>query len=63
MKREHFPNGCPDFRRLEGLSRREVLQAGGLGLLGLTLPALLRAQSQTGSYLGEQPRYRLRMCL
>ncbi|MBL9122647.1 MAG: DUF1501 domain-containing protein [Planctomycetaceae bacterium] len=29
----------------EGLSRRELLQAGGAGLLGLSLPGLLRAQA------------------
>jgi len=29
------------------LSRREVLQIGGIGLLGLTLPQLLRAKSQS----------------
>ncbi len=34
--------GCRDFRSL-GLSRRSVLRAGGLGLLGLTLPRMLQA--------------------
>ena len=33
----------------EGLSRRELLQAGGAGLLGLSLPGLLRAQAATVS--------------
>src|SRR5262245_5890694 len=28
----------------EGISRRDVLRVGGLGLLGLTLPNLLRAE-------------------
>jgi hypothetical protein len=31
--------------RCDGVSRREVLRAGGLGLTGLTLPALLRART------------------
>jgi hypothetical protein len=36
-------------RRLcDGLSRREVLRVGGSGLLGLTLPALLRADNGRG---------------
>ncbi len=30
----------------QGIRRRELLQAGGLGILGLTLPGLLRAQAQ-----------------
>jgi len=36
---------CPGPLRI---SRREVLQVGGIGLLGLTLPRLLRARSQAG---------------
>lgn len=34
---------APGVRLCDGVSRREVLQAGGLGLLGLSLPALLSA--------------------
>ncbi|MEX0727836.1 MAG: DUF1501 domain-containing protein [Planctomycetaceae bacterium] len=37
-----FP-GRP-YRLCDGLTRRELLQIGGLGALGLTLPSLLRAQ-------------------
>ena len=36
------PQSCPGPR----LSRRQMLQIGGAGLLGLSLPGLLRAQSQ-----------------
>src|SRR5262249_28078498 len=37
-------------RRLcDGLNRREVLRVGGAGLLGLSLPALLRAASDQGA--------------
>ena len=31
----------------DGLTRREILQAGGAGLFGLTLPQLLAAESRT----------------
>ena len=36
-----------------GLSRREMLQVGGAGLFGLSLPALLAAE-QAGFRTGEQ---------
>jgi hypothetical protein len=36
--------GCTSFRRAE-LTRRHLLQVGGLGLLGTQLPGLLRAES------------------
>ncbi|HJS08304.1 MAG TPA: DUF1501 domain-containing protein [Pirellulales bacterium] len=41
--------GCRGFHRAQSLSRRELLRAGGLTLLGTTLPDLLggRAASQT----------------
>src|SRR5262245_24710323 len=38
----HF--SCPDFRT--ALGRRAVIKAGGLGLLGLAMPGLLRALDQ-----------------
>ena len=38
---------CADFYR-SPLSRRQVLQVGALGTLGLTLPAALRAEAQSG---------------
>ena len=46
------PTYCPDFRRTQRLSRREILRAGSLGLLGLTLPELLsaRAEAASGSF-------------
>jgi len=37
---------CPDFWRSQRLSRRRLLQVGGLGSLGLTLPGLLQAEAQ-----------------
>jgi hypothetical protein len=44
-----MPESCGDFRRTWGISRRvsrrQVLAAGGLGLFGLTLPELLRADA------------------
>ncbi len=38
---------CPGFRR-SGLTRRRLLQVGGLGALGLGLPGLLRAAEKAG---------------
>ncbi len=40
---------CRDFSRSQGFSRRSLLRAGGLGMLGLSLPNLLRASEQAGS--------------
>ena len=37
---------CSNFRTARRMARREVLRAGSLGLLGMTLPELLRAQEQ-----------------
>src|SRR5687767_7377818 len=37
-----------DRRLCDGLSRRDVLRVGGAGLLGLSLPDLLRAASTAG---------------
>ncbi|MFM2097044.1 MAG: hypothetical protein RIS70_4168 [Planctomycetota bacterium] len=37
----------PTRRTCDGLSRRTLLQAGGAGLLGLSLPELLAAESQS----------------
>jgi hypothetical protein len=42
-------NGCADFVRTRGLARRDLLRAGGVGLLGLTLPGLLRAEAAGGT--------------
>jgi hypothetical protein len=36
----------PTLNTCQGLTRRELLRAGGLGLFGLSLPALLRSQAQ-----------------
>lgn len=63
MNGQSFPKGCPGFRQREALTRRAVLQAGGLGLLGLSLPALFQAQSRASNYLGDQPPARARSCI
>jgi hypothetical protein len=63
MKGPSFAKGCRDFRRLQFQTRREVLQVGGLGILGMSLPALIQAQSQSSNYLGEQPPARARSCI
>ena len=38
---------CADFYR-SSLSRRQMLQVGALGTLGLSLPAALRAEARSG---------------
>ena len=42
-------HGCPDFRAINSLHRREVLRAGGLSLFGLSLPDLLRGRALSAS--------------
>jgi hypothetical protein len=47
----HAPNriGCAEFRRQLQTSRRSFLQAGALGLAGLTLTDLLRHEARAGA--------------
>ena len=40
-----LPMGCPEFRSLAQLGRRQVVQAGAAGLLGLSLPGLMAARA------------------
>ena len=42
-------SGRNEGRYCDGVSRRNFLQIGGLGLAGFTLPNLLRAETKTGS--------------
>jgi hypothetical protein len=44
--------GCASLRAARQRTRREFLRAGGLGLLGLDLPGLLRAQALTEASRG-----------
>ena len=37
----------------DGITRRELMRIGGLNLLGLSLPALLRAQSRAATVSGD----------
>src|SRR5437588_11794476 len=39
----------PTVRTCQGISRRELLRAGGLGLFGLSLPGLLRGQARAAA--------------
>jgi hypothetical protein len=41
--------GCSTLRAAQITSRREILRAGGLGLLGLNLPTLLQARERSAS--------------
>jgi len=43
-----IPGACGDFETT-GISRRSLLSVGGLGMLGLTLPGLLRAEETAAS--------------
>ena len=38
--------GCPEFRSLNGLDRRGFVRAGMLGMAGLSLPDVLRAEAR-----------------
>src|SRR5688500_5470233 len=51
-----LPPGCPDFRRLGRLRRREFLRAGSLALLGMSLPELFAARAAASPAAGAQPR-------
>ena len=42
-------HGCHEFRQQTHVDRRGFLKAGGLGVAGLTLPELLRHDSQAGA--------------
>src|SRR6187455_3441835 len=45
MARHRPSSACRSFHAADALSRRAALKVGGLGLLGLTMPRLLRAES------------------
>jgi hypothetical protein len=56
--------GCASLRAAQGRSRREFLRAGGLGLLGLGLPTLLRAQGLSSSAVETAAAFgRARACI
>src|SRR6478736_1213452 len=46
--------GCAEFRRMLAMSRRGFVKAGFLGMAGLALPDLLRAE-QTARATGRPP--------
>jgi uncharacterized protein (DUF1501 family) len=54
--------GCRQFRRARGLSRREVIRAGSLGLFGLSLPDLL-ARRAAANDLSEPSFGRAKACI
>lgn len=56
MKRPICSSACSGFHRLS-FSRRHLLKVGGLGLLGLTMPGLLRAEEWVK---GKAPKARAR---
>ena len=56
--------GKPDRRQrlCNGISRRDVLRIGGLGMGGLTLPQLLQLESQAGERLSHKAVIMIYMC-
>src|SRR4051812_2618055 len=46
IRTPNTPIGCPEYRQHLRLSRRGFLQAGMLGLAGLSLPQLLHLEAQ-----------------
>lgn len=46
MNQIRASSGCKDFQRA-GVTRRHLLQVGGLGMLGLSLPEFLRASERS----------------
>src|SRR5947208_1762421 len=61
MKHSSRDSGCPDFRRLAALDRRDFLRVGGLSALGLTLPALFAAEARAGG--AQRAGGRARSCI
>lgn len=54
----------PSSRTCQGRSRRELLRAGGLGLLGVSLPGLLRSQARAAPANGRHPTFgKAKSCL
>ena len=45
----------PSLKTCQGIARRQLLQAGGLGALGLTLPDLLRGQALAAQSAKKRP--------
>lgn len=54
MAKESIRSACAGFRAARP-SRRAVLRVGGMGLLGLTMPGLLRAAEQQAWASGDKP--------
>jgi hypothetical protein len=54
----------PRLRTCQGVSRRELLRVGGLGVLGLALPDLLRGQARAAPTRDRHPTFgRAKSCL
>jgi hypothetical protein len=51
-KQESF-GPCEGYSRASGFTRRHLLRAGGMGMLGLTLPGLLRAEESARAAPGK----------
>ncbi len=47
----------PGFERSHGFSRRELLRIGGVGMLGLTLPQVLRLRAAANPGAGDGPTF------
>ena len=54
-QRDFTDRGCADMRSARRITRRSILQAGGLGILGLGLPQLLAARATASTAGGTLP--------
>jgi hypothetical protein len=61
--RDQPETGCCEFRRLARASRRQVLQAGAAGMLGLSLADLLAAQAAFGKTAGRPGFGKAKRCI
>lgn len=59
-----FPSACPNLRSQLGSSRRDLLRAGSLSLMGLGLPNLLAGQEQSAAPLADSRAFgRAKACI
>ena len=59
MRRKHGGSDLP----IPDATRRNLLQVGGLGMLGLSLPQLFEAQAAAATTPGRMPESRIKSCI
>ncbi|MGE3805317.1 MAG: DUF1501 domain-containing protein [Gemmataceae bacterium] len=63
MARRHIEGGCREFQQQATVQRRDFLRVGGLGVLGLSLPALWQAEARASNYGAERTTARAKSCI